>query len=137
MGFFKRRPPTFSDAVSKTQFLEDWAGEILVEAGCDSTDHNVVYELANTAADGAVRQGLKAVAESYQDHDVVDYLEALALDGLVYHADAMYKATIDKATAGRPGPVLRERISAFNGQLDQNFTDLRPNYVEYARVNYK
>jgi hypothetical protein len=76
------------------------------------------------------------VAEGYHDDDVVRYLDGLDLAGLVYRVGDVYNTVIEMATAGRPGPVLRERIAAFDRQVAENFTDLRPNYVEYTRINY-
>lgn len=137
MGFFKRRPPSFSDAVSKTTFVHEWVAGVLEEAGCDGPATEMAREMANTAAEGVVRQGLRAVAEAYSDHEAVRYLEAIDPAGLVDRVDEVYNATIEIATAGRSGPVLRERIKAFNQQIDENFNELRPNYLQYARINFK
>jgi hypothetical protein len=92
--------------------------------------------MADMAADGIVRQALKAVGETYHDHGVVTYLEGLPRERLSWRIDEVYNATIDLATAGRPGPVLRERIKAFDTKVDDTFPSIRSNYVEYARINY-
>lgn len=136
MGFFSRRP-TFGDAVSKQQFVENWVAGILSEAEARRDSVDGVSRLTDMAADGVVRQALRATAESYGEHDVVRYLEGLELAGLIYRVDEFYRRTIDMATTGRPGPVLRERLSAFDKGVDKVFGDLRPNYVEYARINLR
>jgi hypothetical protein len=133
VGLFTKRPPTFSGAVSKRQFVQEWVIGVLDEAGCD---HARADEMADTAANGIVRQSLKAVGEAYQDYGVVTYLDGLDETKLSWRADEIYNAVIELATAGRPGPILRERISAFDRKLDETFTSIRPNYVEYAKTNY-
>ena len=89
------------------------------------------------AADGIVRQALKAVGEAYHDHSVVTYLEGLPRERLSWRIDEVYTVVIEMATAGRPGPVLRERIKAFDDKVNETFPDIRSNYVEYARINYE
>jgi hypothetical protein len=136
MGLFSKGPPTFSDAVSKNRFIEEWVGGILEEAGCRA-DHPQASEMADTAADGIVRSSLRSVGEAYKDYQVVAYLEELDVTRLSWRVDEMYKTTIEMATAGRPGPVLRERIGAFDKKVNEVFQEIRPNYVAYARTNYK
>ncbi len=135
MGFFSKRPPAFSGAVSKNRFVEQWVAAVFEEAGCDVADPRA-QEMADMAVDGIVRESLKAVGEAYRDHDVVTYLERLDRTRLSWRVDEIYNTTIELATAGRPGPVLRERISAFDRKLNETFVDIRPNYVNYARTNY-
>jgi hypothetical protein len=134
MGLFSKRPSTFSSAVSKAQFVQEWVGGVLDEAGCDGSR---AEEMADTATNGVVRQSLKAVGEQYNDHGVVSYLEALDESRLSWRVDEIYNAVIEIATSGRSGPVLRERIAAFDRKLDEAFVSIRSNYVEYAKLNYK
>ncbi len=89
------------------------------------------------AADGIVRSSLRSVAEAYGDSQVVAYLEGLDATRLSRFVDDMYTTTIEMATAGRPGPVLRERIGAFDKKVNEVFEEIRPNYVSYARTNYR
>jgi hypothetical protein len=134
MTLFKKRPPNFSQAGSKAKFLQEWVAGVLQEAGV-SPDHPAAEDLANLAANGIVRSCLKSVGEAYHDHGVVTYLEGLDGDRMSWRVDEIYNATIEMATAGRPGPVLRERISAFDRKLNETFVEIRPNYVNIVQVN--
>ena len=49
----------------------------------------------------------------------------------------MYRTTIELATAGKSGPALRARISAFDGRVNETFESIRGNYVSYAHTNYR
>jgi hypothetical protein len=135
MGFFTRRAPTFSNAASKSQFMSEWATGVLVEAGCRQ-DHEQAQQLAQTAADGVLRQALVSVSSDLGERQITSYLQGLDPDVLLYLVDEMYSRTIEMATAGRPGPALRARISRFDSTIDQTFAELRPNYVNYAQVNF-
>lgn len=64
-------------------------------------------------------------------------MEELGSDRLSWRVDEMYNTTIEIATSGRPGPVLRERIGAFDKKVNEVFEEIRSNYVDYARTNYK
>jgi len=134
MVLFKRQAPKFSQTASKGEFLQEWVVGILQEAGV-SQEHPGAEDLANLAANGIVRGCLKSVGEAYHDHAVVTYLEGLDGDRMSWRVDEIYNATIEIATAGRPGPVLRERISAFDRRLNETFVDIRPNYVNIVQVN--
>ncbi len=136
MGLFSKRPPTFSGAASKSRFVEEWIAGLLEEAGCRA-DHPGASQLADMAADGIVRSSLRSVGEAYGDSQVVAYLEGLDATRLSRFVDDMYTTTIEMATAGRPGPVLRERIGAFDKKVNEVFEEIRPNYVSYARTNYR
>jgi hypothetical protein len=134
MPLFKRRAPTFSTAPSKRQFLEDWVAGVFEEAGLDRTNP-ATEDLTNMAANGIVRPCLKEVADAYGDHQVLSYLQQLDPDGLSWRVDEMYNTSIELATTGRPGPVLRERTNAFNKKLDETFAEIRPNYVDTVQAN--
>jgi hypothetical protein len=136
MGLFSKRPPRFSDAASKNRFVEEWVASVLEEAG-GSADDSRASELADMAADGVVRAALRSVGEAYKDPGVVTYLEGLETSRLSWRVDEMYQTTIDLATSGRPGPVLRERIGAFDKKVNEVFEEIRANYVTYARTNYQ
>jgi hypothetical protein len=134
MPLFKKRAPTFSGASSKGRFLESWVAGVFEEAGVDRA-HPGAEDLANMAATGIVRSCLRGVADAYGDHQVLSYLEQLQTDGLWRRVDEMYDTSVELATAGRPGPILRERITAFDKKLDEGFAEMRPNYVNTVRVN--
>jgi hypothetical protein len=134
MSLFKRRTPTFSGAASKSQFLKDWVAGVFDEAGVDRARPGS-EDLANMAANGVVKRCLSSVADDYGDHQVLSYLEQLEPDGLWRRVDQMYNTSLELATEGRPGPILRERIAAFDRKLDEAFTEIRPNYVNTVRTN--
>lgn len=134
MGLFSRTP-TFANAASKQQFVENWASRVVTEANGGRANPNGALQLATLAADGAVRPPLRATAEGYGERDVVTYLDQLDAADLLSRIDEVYARTVDMLTAGLPGPSLRARRTALDNAVDDTLKTLRPNYLDYARIN--